>query len=52
MKKLECKIISDLMKACDSLMGEVCQTKATDWGLVNNALVEGRKYLVVDKSKH
>jgi len=31
-----------LIKACESLIGEVVQKSATDWGLVNDALVAGK----------
>jgi hypothetical protein len=37
-------IIASLMKACDSLMGEVVGKSVTDWGLVNNALVDGGRF--------
>jgi hypothetical protein len=39
------RVIRNLIKACNSLMGEVCQKKATDWGIVNDALVEAGKIL-------
>ena len=41
----EVKIISDLLKACVTLMDEVCQQAATKWDIVNNAMVEGERYL-------
>lgn len=38
--------IRNLMKACNTLMDEVCQKKATDWGIVNGAMVEAGRYLM------
>ena len=36
------KVIRDLMKACDELMHEaVGKKRATDWQIVNDALVAG-----------
>lgn len=39
------KIIQDLIKACGSLMNELSQVQATDWGIVNDALVAGERYV-------
>lgn len=49
--KEEVKIIEDLIKACSSLMDELAQQKATDWGIVNNALVAGERYVKQNKEK-
>ena len=37
--------ISMLIDACDSLMGEVTGKTVANWGLVNDALVKGRRYI-------
>ena len=51
MEKKELEIISNLMEACKSLMNEVSQIEATDWGVVNDAMVEGERYVVVNTKK-
>lgn len=38
-------IIANLIKACDTLMDEVCQREATDWGIVNDAIVAANRHL-------
>jgi len=45
----ELEIIQKLMKACDSMMQEITQQKATNWGLVNDALVAGERYVAEKK---
>jgi len=41
----EKEIILQLMEACNTLMDEVVGKKATRWGVVNKALVDGSKYI-------
>jgi len=43
------KVIEMLMKACVSLMDEVSQIKVTDWGIVNDAMIEGQRYLIANQ---
>jgi hypothetical protein len=46
-KKEAAKVIGNLMKACDELMAEgISKTRAADWALVCDALVEGKRALV------
>ena len=45
----ELEIISNLMEACKTRMDEVSQVRATDWGIVNDALIEGQRYIVAHK---
>ena len=40
-----CEIIKGLLSACETLMDEACKQKATNWGIVNDAMVAGEKYL-------
>lgn len=47
--KEEVKIIKNLIEACSTLMDEICKQKATNWGIVNNALVEGERYVSINK---
>jgi len=44
-------VIKNLMEACKSLMNELSQTQATDWGIVNDAMVEGQGYIVANTKK-
>jgi len=45
-KTEERQIIQDLIKACETLMDEVVGKKATDWGIVNDALFNAERYLI------
>ena len=47
----EVKIISDLMEACKSLMDEISQWRATNWGVVNDAMQNGQRYIVAHTKK-
>lgn len=44
MKEIE--VIKMLLDACSSLMDELGGSKAADWGLINNALVEGERLVI------
>ena len=43
------KVCEDLMLACDSLMREVTGKEATNWGLVNDAMVAGHGFVAEAK---
>ena len=39
------RVIFDLLAACKTLVGEVTGKSATDWGIVNSAMVAGERAL-------
>ena len=38
-------VVTDLIAACSSVMGELVGKSATDWDLVNTALINGQKFV-------
>lgn len=46
-----CEADKKLLNACSTLMDEVFGKKATDWGIVNEAMVEGTKAIAEYEGK-